>query len=321
LQRGRAVNNKAIQGYLKLALSLLFLLLLLLAINHWVGWRELLAPWQTLNPQALMLAALLIFASYAVRAVRLYDYFLPHTADGYAACLRLMLIHNLLNNLLPMRSGELSFPWLMRQYFHVPFSQATGTLLWFRLLDLHTLLMLGGIALADQVASHRATLWLLLLGWIALPWLAFRLLRHRTVAARTSPDNHTGLRARLMTAFQLFLQGLPGENGLFWRSWLWSIANWAVKLAVFAWILRMFLPMPLSQASLGVMSGELTTVLPVHGIGGAGTYEAGIVAGLSPFGHSLTDILRAAVNLHVFFFSMSLIYAGLALLLPRGPRS
>ncbi|MGB4948458.1 MAG: UPF0104 family protein, partial [Candidatus Competibacter denitrificans] len=93
--------------------------------------------------------------------------------------------------------------------------------------------------------------------------------------------------------------------------------NWLVKLAVFAWILRLFAAMPGTAAVMGAIGGDLTSVLPVHGIAGAGTYEAGVVAALAPFGVAPTAALTAAVNLHLFMLGLSLVGGALALWLRR----
>ncbi|MGB2680474.1 MAG: UPF0104 family protein, partial [Candidatus Competibacter sp.] len=63
---------------------------------------------------------------------------------------------------------------------------------------------------------------------------------------------------------------------------------------------------------------DLTSVLPVHGIAGAGTYEAGVVAALIPFGIEAKVALAAAVNLHLFVLGLSAAGGALALLLRAG---
>ncbi|HFC93100.1 MAG TPA: UPF0104 family protein, partial [Leucothrix mucor] len=83
---------------------------------YW-GWGNILAPWKSLSTASIISAVLLFLLSYQVRTWRLYDYFLPHTKGGWIAALRLMLLHNILNNLLPARGGEISFPLLMKRYF------------------------------------------------------------------------------------------------------------------------------------------------------------------------------------------------------------
>jgi hypothetical protein len=62
--------------------------------------------------------------------------------------------------------------------------------------------------------------------------------------------------------------------------------------------------------------GELSSVLPFHGFAGAGTYEAGIVAGLVPLGLELEPALQGAVNLHLFVLGVSVLAGAMAALIP-----
>ena len=57
--------------------------------------------------------------------------------------LRVILMHNAAVNLLPMRAGELSFPWLASRELGMPVSRAIACLLWMRMQDLAVLLLLG----------------------------------------------------------------------------------------------------------------------------------------------------------------------------------
>ncbi len=299
-------NNRSL-GFSSV-LSLVFTLVFILAIEHWIGWGKLLRPWQHLDMTALLLACTLVLGSYGLRAVRLYDYFRPHS---FFACLRLILLHNLFNNFLPMRTGEISFPLLMQRYFRTPLSQSTAALLWFRLLDLHSLGTLALVALVQSWLSLPSTGALLCL-WLSLPWLGYRL-------------QHLGLRwlhPRLSVRYQLFLEkiqaGLPQQASAFWRAWLWTLLNWSVKLLVFAWVLSLFIELAWQPALLGAVGGELSSVSPIHGIAGAGTYEAGIIAALLPFGVALEQAIQAAVNLHLFLLGMCLLGGALAVLFKPG---
>ncbi len=294
----------------RLGLALLISTAFLAWIAHQVGWQRLWQPWAALSPAALALALALLVLSYLLRALRLYDYFHGEMAGRFARCLRLTLIHNLLNNLLPMRSGELSFPVLMSRYFQVPALRALPALLWFRLLDLHTLAVLGGAAV---LLLWQAPLWgwLLWLLWLPLPWLAFRL----ATALAPRLQDERGWRRLAHRA----LTALPTSPRALWRSWAWTGVNWGVKLAVFAWFLSQFAPLSFSAALLGAIGGELSSVLPVHGVAGIGTYEAGVAAALAPLRMPLETTLSAALNLHLLLLGATLLGGALAPLLGRRP--
>jgi len=62
-------------------------------------------------------------------------------------------------------------------------------------------------------------------------------------------------------------------------------------------------------------------VLPVYGIAGAGTCEAGVVAALVPAGIVIPTRSRPSVNLHLFLLSCTLLSGLLSYLLPRNGTS
>jgi uncharacterized membrane protein YbhN (UPF0104 family) len=276
-------------------------------IEFYFGWRNLLAPWRALPYSLLFLAIILTFFTYWVRAMRLYDYFRDEMRGAFAACLKLMLLHNFFNNLLPMRTGEVSFPILMKRYFDVPLMRSTPALLWFRVLDMHTLVLLAlGITLRPWTYAGAACLL-----WLSVPYLLFlanaKLLNYMNA--------HPGGRPRRL--LHKVLTSLPYSHSAFWRAWLWTVINWIVKLGIFVWVLRLFIEIPLAAAWLGVIGGDVTSVLPIHAFAGAGTYEAGVVAGLLPFGAPAAAAFKAAVNLHLFLLASTLLGGALSLLLSR----
>lgn len=291
------------RGVLSLAIALAFIAF----VEWYAGWVALLRPWREVSLPALIAAAALLVLTHAMRALRVHDYFGAPVRDRRGACLRLVLQHNLFNNLLPMRSGELAFPVLMSRRFGIRPAVSVPGLLWFRLLDLHTLLLIAApVLLARLPATAMAAA---MLAWLALPWLGWRCLQHFAVAARSFSGRFGRLLARL-------LDGLPAGHAVFWRTQAWTLANWVLKLAVFAWVLQQFAPLATAVALLGAIGGEVTSVLPIHGAGGFGTYEAGIVALTVPSGLEPAVLLRAAVNLHLFLLGVTLVAGGLAFL-PR----
>ncbi|OOG21802.1 hypothetical protein B1C78_15935 [Thioalkalivibrio denitrificans] len=296
---------------LRTLLAVVILVAFVVFVEAWFGWRALLSPWREVTPSAILAAALLTLFTYWLRAVRVYDYYRDAMRGRFLVCLRLTLVHNLLNNLLPMRTGELSFPLLMARHFQVPATHSVPVLLWFRLMDLHTLglfawLAVGGFVLGWWVALPVAAAWLALLPVARrlAPWL------------RDALGDPQGGRLRAF-AWRAF-DALPDSPRAFWRAWGWTFANWLVKLAVFVWVLGLFLEVPSAAAWLAVIAGDLTSVLPVHGVAGAGTYEAGVVAALLPFGVAADAALVAAVNLHLFLLGSAVFGGLLAFALPGG---
>ena len=138
---------------LALGLNVVVLAVFAAAVEHFWGWSRLLAPWSQIAPLTLVLAIVGMLASYALRGTRIYLAETQIPRGAWFACLRLILINNALNLILPARAGEVSFPVLMRRWFGIDATQAAGTLIWLRLLDLHVL--------ATVAAACAASGWLL----------------------------------------------------------------------------------------------------------------------------------------------------------------
>lgn len=277
----------------------------LVFVEVYFGWRRLLAPWGTLPPSQILAAVVLAFVSYWTRAVRLYDYFRDEMQGAFGLCFKVMLQHNLLNNMLPMRTGEISFPVLMARHFNVPVVRSVPALFWFRLLDLHTL---GACALVAAFAWNIPLMLVLLLAWMVLPVLLFWGSGRWQRLLHDQPGRIKGLLKKALAS-------LPQTPRAFWRAWAWTVITWVVKLGVFAWVLSLFMDVSGAGALMGAIAGDLTSVLPIHGVAGMGTYEAGVVAGLLPYGVTAQNALPAAVNLHLFLLGSTLIGGAFSLLM------
>ncbi|WP_295402395.1 lysylphosphatidylglycerol synthase transmembrane domain-containing protein [uncultured Thiocystis sp.] len=285
------------------------LLLALLAAVQWtIGWGPLLAPWRELSPWLLGWLFLLTALSYALRAVRVSDYFRPRFSGQFPAVLRLSILHNTANNLLPMRAGELVFPWLMRRYFGHGLLDSAAALLWIRLLDLHFLALIAILIL--NLSRPSWIWWGLALLWVAgLALIVF--VSGMGEAARLAGNG------KIRSTIRRVLLAAPRDHWLVARVYGWTALIWTLKFAAFTSLLKFFLPLDLWRLLAGVMGAELSSVLPFHGIAGSGSYELAAVAALAPLGVDPKLALAGAVNLHLFLLGSTLILGGLAFLLPK----
>lgn len=297
---------------LKWLLGVTVLAALLIWVQLSVGWSVLLAPWRNIAPATIASALILALLSYALRAVRIYDYFHADLKGRFAAVLRLTLFHNFANNLLPMRLGEAVFPLLMRRYFGQALAKSAVSLLWVRVLDLHVVLLVAAIVIATR-SSHALALLLPLAWLLALP---LALLIRAPLLALTTPA-----RGKIAAIGHSLLLHAPADVGLLTRLYGWTLLSWGSKLSAFTLIVQHFVDIGTWRTLLGVIGAELSSVLPVHGIGGSGSYEAAMVLTLMPLGVEHEVALIAAVNLHLFLLGCTLLLALLGYLLPKPARS
>ncbi|RKZ06183.1 UPF0104 family protein [bacterium] len=280
--------------------------LLLAALVWWVqrsvGWAEVFAAWGRLSASELALVTLLTFVGYIARAARLVAHFGGALKTEPLLTFRVMALHNLANNFLPMRTGELSFPILLRREFQIDAARSVGALLWLRALDLSAILVAAALSLGIDRLGLGVGLALGVAG-LVLPAVGFRLLKLH------QPEGE-GMLARLAA-------GLPVSTASLLAGHLLTLLHWGAKLAAWAWLLGRLGHIDRVLAWTGAVAGELTSVLPVHGIAGAGTYEAGIVLVLRPLGVPVDDALMAATDLHLFLLGFALLTGLLAWLFIR----
>jgi uncharacterized membrane protein YbhN (UPF0104 family) len=272
------------------------------------GWGRLFAPWRDVPALWLVAATTAQLLSYGLRALRIYIAEAEIPRGRYGSCLRLILINNALNLLLPMRSGEASFPLLMNRWFGVDMAHATGTLIWLRLLDLHVLAALGLACVASGLIGHAGLSESLGAGAllaIAAPTLLF-LMRAKLVAFCAARAGRIArLAHKLLNGVPQRWRGLGLDLGLTW-------AGWSVKLAALGWLLANLAQLPVTAGALGAIGGDLSTVLPIHTPGGFGTYEAGAMAALATWLQPSAALLAAVVNLHLFILTAALLAGGAA---------
>lgn len=277
------------------------------------GWASIVERWSSIGFGYIALAFLLLVFTYVARAWRLHDYFPRETSGRFVELFHLAQVHNLLNIMLPFRSGETSFPLLMRSEFSVPLLHGTSALLVMRVLDLHALLAAGGFGLVLEAADKRlaAALWI---AFLIAPVSAY--LMKDPVLARLRPK----LKGKLGRILDGINEGLPANTASLVRAWLVTAVNWGIKIIVFAWVLGLMGISPIAAGFGGALGGELSSVLPFHAPGGVGTYPAGIVAGAlalgAPSSKEGIDLLgRAAVNLHLIIILSALFGTGMSILL------
>ncbi|MBS1211374.1 MAG: hypothetical protein H6R19_3772, partial [Proteobacteria bacterium] len=254
----------------------------------------------------LSLAIIAFAISYLLRAARVHDEFVEDTGARFAAILRLTLLHNASINILPFRSGEATFPLLLNRWFGVPSTRAVVALLWLRIQDAFVVLALAAFVWPNLHPALRA-LWIaavVMAAWAIPVWAA----RHPEIESNAEklPGKLAGIVHRIRAA-------LAESTRHHYRAWLWTIANWSVKLAAQAWLLGALLQTSVLTGLSGALGVELAAILPIQGVAGFGTYEPGGAALLAPHGIPFATGLNAALALHLFVIACALAAGGLAL--------
>jgi len=228
-------------------------------------------------------ATLGMSATYALRAGRLraeWLWKLRTLGLGYRECLQITLLHNAAINILPMRSGEASYSFLLHRRWGIGLGDATASLLWLRLQDMMVLGVLGiailvpaplpwriGFAVAAIAAAALLLPALVRRVHVRARWARAR--AHGAASARRVKGWH--LVAKVAAAFRAARGGAA--------AWGYAISNWVLKLGIVGVLLTSLANIPAGAGFCGALGGELAGVLPLQAPAGVGTYEAGVALG------------------------------------------
>lgn len=222
----------------------------------------------------------LIF-SYALRASRMQVVMAPQPRKLIAGkgVWRVMLMYNAALNLLPFRGGELSFPWFAARELGLTTAHSVAAWLWMRIQDVAVLALLGVLAWPGFSLEHRLGLVALWIVGVLLMRPVARLIFSWVLPAQVEADPRGWV--QFAAKLRLALEDPTHHHPL---SWVYTLANWLVKLAAGAVLISAACGSTFLAAWAGALGGELVVILPVQGPAGFGTYEAGVAAGLAWLG-------------------------------------
>ena len=257
------------------------LLAVLVAFTPWKLLAERVAtvPWP-----GWVGATLGMSATYALRAGRLraeWLWKLRTLGLGYRECLQITLLHNAAINVLPMRSGEASYSFLLHRRWGVGLGDATASLLWLRLQDMMVLGVLGIAILVPAPLPWRIgfAVAAIVLAATLLPALVRRIHVHARWARARAHADASARRTRKAWHFVAKVAGAfrAARGGA--AAWGYAIANWVLKLGIVGVLLASLANLPLGAGFCGALGGELAGVIPLQAPAGVGTYEAGVALG------------------------------------------
>jgi uncharacterized protein (TIRG00374 family) len=291
--------------------------------------REILAAARRLRPELLVAYVALMLTGVVVRALRFW--FLLRGAVPVRLLLPITLARNLFIDLLPARLGELSYVYLVVRKGGRTLEEAMASLVLTVLLDvlalgpllLAALVVLGRDAGSDVPVRVLFVLSLLLagiayvtlvaiepIGRLLARWLARRKGREWRQRAAGSLERLADSVARGRAAGAI----LPA----FGLSLLVRLCKFG---SYYLLVLAVLMPLGYSAEAvgffrvfLGTLAAELAAALPVHGIGGFGSFELAWAFSFTQLGFAREDAIASGVIAHAISQVLEYSMGSLALL-------
>lgn len=240
-------------------------------------------------PVPLALALLAYLLSYVCRAIR-FSMLLGDGRGPLGVTTAIVAVHNLMNMLLPVRTGEVSWIVLAQRHLGARTSKGAATLLLARIYDLIGIaaFFLAAFALHRSAGSADSTRWLAGAGALLLISLAALALLEpaiRFVLRRlpSSPGGATLLdRARLLLESLSFAIADAKRNGTFLRLFVVTEAQWLCTFLTCFALLRACPgtdEVSFAASIVGSTGLSLALILPINPVGNVGTFQAGWIGG------------------------------------------
>ncbi|PCK06172.1 MAG: hypothetical protein COA42_17475 [Alteromonadaceae bacterium] len=283
------------------------------SVDSLVSWRATLSIWREVSLLGLAFAFLLFFCSHLLRALRIQIYvFKTKTELGgeqasFLAVAKFSAMHQFSNNLLPMRLGELAFPLLARRYFGGSWQERFSQLFWLRVLDAvfvgAVLILLAGMLIVERLDFNALAVLLLLLAALLSVLWCFGLrfgskLLDRWGWFKVSYIKHL---------YSTIRHYAPENIGVLARLMLCTLLAWVCKLSALAIVVQLLSQLSITSALFATLAAEISSLLPVHGVAGAGSFEAAFVGGSILTQAWDVQLVAIAVNVHLFVFFSTLI--------------
>ena len=265
---------------------------------------------KSIEPIYLIIGFLTYIFCNTLRAIRFYV--LLNKRIKIRSLFNIVCVYNMVNNMAPMRAGELSYVYMLKKLHNKNAAIGASTLIVARILDfaaICSLFLVSSWIAAKQIEGLRFASILTSLLIIACFLLLIMLLRCREnfLDPFTCSLDKLGLgnNARIkyiILKLREIMQAMEDMRNiktaifaLITSFFIW-IANFSV---VFLVIKGMHFDMPLHIVIMGSTFTVLSTLLPIYGIAGLGTSQGLWTVILVPLGIPLNDAIISAFGYYI----------------------
>jgi conserved hypothetical protein len=285
------------------------------------------------NPVYLLAGFILYLSSYLFRSWRFH--ILLNNEVGIKDLFHIECVHNMMNNLLPARTGELSYIYLLKKNNCRTTGDGLATLVVARIFDfiIISALFLSALFLYHDISSGLMKyLWLVFLFFVIMLVLILALIFSgnwtQSVIKNFCIKIHIGdtsVGQLLLQKSEETIQCVSRIFGnkmsfipVFMRCLILTAFIWAsLYLMIFVLMYAMGFTLSFPLVLLGSTFAIFSTVLPIQGIGGFGTTESAWVIGFVILGVSGDIAINSGFGYHILVLIFTVILGGFGFFILR----
>lgn len=240
-----------------------------------------------------------------------------------------MFALSFLNNVLPSRTGELSFPYFMQRRHQIAVGESATALILARFFDylavmslfvVFAVFELGNLGnMTGHVVGVVILLAALSVGLLLLaPWLSTALLQAVRWGLRLGGAGSSNWGKTLLQIAADIVEALATLRSfrIYARVYGWSIVIWLCTFAWFdAFLQAIGFAVDYTLVIVGATFASLAKALPFITVGGFGAHEAGWTLGFRLTGMNSSAAIISGFAVNILTLAMSVVFGGLALIL------
>jgi uncharacterized protein (TIRG00374 family) len=254
-----------------------------------------------------------------------------------------VLIRNAFNMVLPARTGELSYVYVLQRKFKFPLEIGVSTLMIVLIFDLVIVFSLivisvivvlinkfSGSYLAVVIIAAALLVVLLLVLFYFSRVIGFLLMLIEKILSRYRIGRNKAVQAvyKKMVDINKNIEIIQ-KRGIYWKVYLSSIAIRVLKFGSYYMMIYAILKpegygfreLNFWMIFLAVVAAEISAVLPTHALAGFGTYEGAFLLVLGILGFKITGIAWEAVafGYHIITLSFIVVLGFIAIIILSMP--
>ena len=290
-----------------------------------LDWDEVTGTFVNVNWGWMILAFIIYLINYMLRTLR-FRILLGLKEIPFQQLLGLTNLYGMYLYLLPAKSGEISYPILLKRFLGISYSNSIGTLIAARFFDLVSIgLFLPFVLfsywneLPSWIRFSGLVCFILIIGTGVVAYFFVNYFKERWLVNQID-ESQAGIFSKVKVMVCRILQGLHSiqSRNIYWQIMVLTVTIWlCVQLNFFFIVVGLGYSVSFFQIIVVSIIMVPLTILPLQGYANLGSHEAGWVAALSLFNIPQDHSLNIAVNSHIVLLSFVLMLGFLGFLIHK----
>ena len=271
-----------------------------------------------IDPIYLVIGFIIYICCYLLRTIRFY--ILLNKKVSIKDLFAIVCVHNMANNILPARTGEVSYVYLCKKLHNISVGEGVASLMVARMFDfiaISLLFLLSAMSIKNLPDMIYNVVWGIAVLLIVVVLLLIGLLyfgKSWLVRVKKIVDTF-GIRhfrstqylLRKMEEMESSFKYAKPTRIIVMAGILSVFISLLVYLVTFVLVNAMGLNLPIQHVIIGSTISMFTILLPIQGVGGFGTIEGGWAVGYMAIGIPKQIAIASGFGVHIISFIYTLI--------------